>query len=174
MVKKITISKRDREKLKEQKRKEKQQRKEERQSNGPSSFEDMIAYVDQFGVLHSVPQERLEEVVDASHIEVSVPKQEDVEVAPLMGRIEYFNAAKGYGFVKDTDNGEKYFFHISSAPATIAEGDRVTFEIERGMRGMNAARKIIMDMATIIDNSIIGVILVSDCYFSFLFLLLYI
>ena len=42
MVKKITISKRDREKLKEQKRKEKQQRKEERQSNGPSSFEDMI------------------------------------------------------------------------------------------------------------------------------------
>ena len=78
--------------------------------------------------------------VDASHIEVSVPKQEDVEVAPLMGRIEYFNAAKGYGFVKDADNGEKYFFHISSAPATIAEGDRVTFEIERGMRGMNAVR----------------------------------
>ena len=77
MVKKITISKRDREKLKEQKRKEKQQRKEERQSNGPSSFEDMIAYVDQFGVLHSVPQERLEEEVDASHIEVSVPKQKD-------------------------------------------------------------------------------------------------
>ena len=140
MVKKITISKRDREKLKEQKRKEKQQRKEERQSNGPSSFEDMFAYVDQFGVLHSVPQERLEEEVDASHIEVSVPKQEDVEVAPLMGRIEYFNAAKGYGFVKDADNGEKYFFHISSAPATIAEGDRVTFEIERGMRGMNAVR----------------------------------
>ena len=103
MVKKITISKRDREKLKEQKRKEKQQRKEERQSNGPSSFEDM-------------------------------------KVAPLMGRIEYFNAAKGYGFVKDADNGEKYFFHISSAPATIAEGDRVTFEIERGMRGMNAVR----------------------------------
>ena len=43
-------------------------------------------------------------------------------------------------FVKDADNGEKYFFHISSAPATIAEGDRVTFEIERGMRGMNAVR----------------------------------
>ncbi|CBW23932.1 putative cold-shock-like protein [Bacteroides fragilis 638R] len=63
-----------------------------------------------------------------------------MEVAPLMGRIEYFNAAKGYGFVKDTDCGEKYFFHISSAPATIAEGDRVTFEIERGMRGMNAVR----------------------------------
>ena len=137
MVKKITISKRDREKLKEQKRKEKQQRKEERQSNGPSSFEDMIAYVDQFGVLHSVPQERLEEEVDASHIEVSVPKQEDVEVAPLMGRIEYFNAAKGYGFVKDADIAKDIVHDVF---LTIAEGDRVTFEIERGMRGMNAVR----------------------------------
>lgn len=47
---------------------------------------------------------------------------------------------KARHFVKDADNGEKYFFHISSAPATIAEGDRVTFEIERGMRGMNAVR----------------------------------
>ena len=144
MVKKITISKRDREKLKEQKRKEKQQRKEERQSNGPSSFEDMIAYVDQFGVLHSVPQERLEEEVDASHIEVSVPKQEDVEVAPLMGRIEYFNAGTVWRIILNTDGGFLNnilnFFHISSAPATIAEGDRVTFEIERGMRGMNAVR----------------------------------
>lgn len=140
MVKKITTTKRDREKLKEQKRQEKQQRKEERQSNGRSSFEDMIAYVDQFGVLHSEPQERIEEEVDASCIEVSVPKLEEVEVAPLMGRIEFFNASKGYGFVKEADHGEKYFFHISSAPATIAEGDNVTFELERGMRGMNAVR----------------------------------
>ena len=72
MVKKITTSKRDREKLKEQKRKEKQQRKEERQSSGPRSLEDMIAYVDQVGVLHSVLHERIEEEGDASHIEVSV------------------------------------------------------------------------------------------------------
>ena len=91
MVKKITISKRDREKLKEQKRKEKQQRKEERQSNGPSSFEDMIAYVDQFGVLHSVPQERLEEEVDASHIEVSVPKQNSYK-AFISSKIQYQGA----------------------------------------------------------------------------------
>lgn len=135
-----TFNKKEIEKKKQQKRKEKLQKREDRKNNPVDSFEDMIAYVDQFGVLHSVPQERIEEEVDASHIEVSVPKQENVEVAPHMGRIEYFNAAKGYGFVKDTDNGEKYFFHISSAPATITEGDRVTFEIERGMRGMNAVR----------------------------------
>ena len=138
MVKQVTTSKRDREKLKEQKRKEKQQRKEERQSSGTSSFEDMIAYVDQFGVLHSTPQEKPKEEIDASNIEISVPKQEEVEIVPLTGRIEHFNASKGYGFIKDAGSSEKYFFHISSAPAEIAEGDKVTFELERGTRGMNA------------------------------------
>ena len=59
---------------------------------------------------------------------------------PFNGRIEHFNKSKGYGFVKDAENGEKYFFHISSAPDDIAEGDIVTFEIERGTRGMNAVR----------------------------------
>ena len=29
------------------------------------------------------------------------------------GRIEHFNVSKGYGFVKDLKNAEKYFFHIS-------------------------------------------------------------
>lgn len=140
MAKRITTGKRDREKLKEQKRKEKQQRKEERQGSGTSSFEDMIAYVDENGVLHSTPPDKPREEIDASEISISVPRQEDIEVEPLKGRIEYFNDSKGYGFVKDSDSGEKYFFHISAAPANIAERDMVTYELERGTRGMNAVR----------------------------------
>lgn len=140
MAKKVVTGKRDREKLKEQKRKEKQKRKEERQNTGTSSFEDMIAYVDENGHLHSMPQEGIKEEVDISTIAISVPKQEKVELLPQTGRIDYFNASKGYGFIRDDESGEKYFFHISSAPASIAEMDRVTFEIERGARGMNAVR----------------------------------
>ena len=52
-------------------------------------------------------------------------------------------ASKGYGFIKDAAGSEKYFFHITNAPAGIAEGDRVTFELERGTRGMNAVRIVI-------------------------------
>lgn len=59
--------------------------------------------------------------------------------------MEYFDAAKGYGFIRNSDNGEKYFFHITQAPAAIAEGNRVTFELERGTRGMNAVRVAISD-----------------------------
>lgn len=141
MAKRITTGKRDREKLKEQKRQEKQQRKDERKSSGTSSFDDMIAYVDENGMLHTTPQDiKPKTVVDASQIEISIPKHEEQEVLPLTGRVEYFDNSKGYGFIKDNDGGEKYFFHISVAPANIAEADQVTFEIERGARGMNAVR----------------------------------
>lgn len=141
MVQRITTGKRDREKLKEQKRKEKQQRKDERKSSGTNSFEDMIAYVDQYGALHSTPQDdKPKEEINAVEIAVSVPKQEEVEITPSNGNVEYFNSSKGFGFVRDTKSGEKYFFHISSAPENITEGDKVTFEIERGTRGMNAVR----------------------------------
>lgn len=147
MAKKITSGKRDREKLKEQKRQEKQKRKEDRQYGGKSSFEDMIAYVDENGILHSTPQDKPKEVIDASLIAVSVTKREDIEVVPLEGHVEFFNNSKGYGFVKDSAGIEKYFFHISSAPATIAEQDKVTFELERGERGMNAVKLEIIKKA---------------------------
>ena len=135
-----TSSKRDREKLKEQKRKEKQQRKEERQSSGKSSFEDMIAYIDENGQLHSEPPEKRKTGMDLADIEISTPKQGSAALEPKKGVVDHFNASKGYGFVKDSSNNIKYFFHISSAPQTIKVGDYVTFEIERSTRGINAVQ----------------------------------
>lgn len=138
MGKRITTEKKDREKLKQQKRLEKQKRKEERLSKGTSSFEDMIAYVDENGQLHSTPQEAPKTEIALEDIAISVSKQEEIEVVPLNGRVEYFNSSKGFGFIKDSANTEKYFFHISVAPPDIQEGDKVTFELERGLKGMNA------------------------------------
>ena len=56
------------------------------------------------------------------------------------GRIEHFNVSKGYGFVKDLKNAEKYFFHISGLIDNIIENNIVTFELEKGSRGMNAVK----------------------------------
>ena len=130
-VKRVTSSKRDREKAKQSKREEKQKR-----------IEEMLAYVDENGILHSTPEGvKPKEEIDASEIEISIPKKgEAEEILPLNGRIEHFNVSRGYGFIKDLGSGEKYFFHITSAPEGITEGDNVTFEIERGTRGMNAVR----------------------------------
>ena len=140
MAKRITSGKREREKIKQTKRLDKQRKREERQSSGSRNFEEN-------GVLHTTPPEVGErEEIDASQIEVSVPRRsEPEEIVPFEGRVEYFDAAKGYGFIRNSDNGEKYFFHITQAPAAIAEGNRVTFELERGTRGMNAVRVAISD-----------------------------
>lgn len=138
----ISYNKRELEKKKEQKRQEKQKRKEERKaSGGNTSFEDMIAYVDENGVITSTPPDLAgKQKVEIESIAISTPKKEDTEDPILRGRVEHFNSAKGYGFIKHSESTDKYFFHVSNAPASITEGNEVTFELERGQKGMNAVR----------------------------------
>ena len=124
--------------LKNRKRKE-----EKKLSNKASSFEDMIAYVDENGMITDTPPtpNNKPQEVDMSTIEVSTPRrtEEPIELVHE-GRIEHFNESKGYGFVKDLKNAEKYFFHISGLIDNIIENNIVTFELEKGSRGMNAVK----------------------------------
>ena len=134
-----SFGKRENEKKKQAKRLEKQKRKEERQAAGPSSPDDMIAYVDEMGnIVDTPPEERAKQEIKLEDIAIATPKKEDIEPDPLRGRVEHFNTDRGYGFIKDLASTEKYFFHITSAPAGLAESDIVTFELARGTRGMNA------------------------------------
>jgi len=141
MAKSNSFNKREIEKNKQQKRKEKQQKREERKKNPTDSFEDMIAYVDENGVITNTPPNPANKrKVEIENIAVSTPKKEDMEDPILKGRIDYFNPDKGYGFIKHIGSTDRCFFHISSAPASISEGNVVTFELERGQKGMNAVR----------------------------------
>ncbi len=136
----ISFNKKELEKKRAQKKKEKQKRKEERKANsGGSSLDDMIAYVDENGVITSeAPDPGKKQEVDVNDIAVSIPKKEDQEEEALKGSVAFFNTDKGYGFIRDLGSGEKYFFHISDAFAEIAEGSKVTFELAKGNRGLNA------------------------------------
>ena len=42
--------------------------------------------------------------------------------------------------IVDAVNQEKYFCHVSGLIDTIAENDNVSFELEKGAKGMNAVR----------------------------------
>jgi len=141
-----SFGKRELEKRKQSKKQEKLKRKEERKTNaGGKSFEDMIAYVDENGMITSTPPDPdKKQEIDLETIAVSTPKREDVEEEPMKGRVEHFNADKGYGFIKDLSSTEKYFFHISNAPENIAEGNMVTFELERGKKGINAVNIVVI------------------------------
>jgi cold shock protein len=68
------------------------------------------------------------------------PKKEVVEMA--QGTVKWFNDAKGYGFISQ-EGGEDVFVHFSSIQAqgfkSLAEGDRVEFEVTRGPKGLQAS-----------------------------------
>ena len=147
MAKSNSFNKREIEKRKQEKRLEKQKRKEERKSNaGNNSFDDMIAYVDENGVIMDTPPDPANKSdIEIGDIAISIPKKEDVKDTKLIGTVEYYNEDKGYGFIKNAVKMEKYFFHISNAPASIKEGNKVTFELERGQKGMNAVRVMLAD-----------------------------
>ena len=141
MAKSNSFNKREIEKKKQNKRQEKQQRKEDKKNNaGSGSFEDMIAYIDENGVITSTPPDPTKkEEIDIEDIKVSTPKKTEVEENTILkGRVEYFDQSKGYGFIKDENKVDKYFFHKSNIVDDISENDIVTFELERGQRGMNA------------------------------------
>jgi len=138
-----TQNKREKEKKKLKKRKEKELKKQERKenSNKGASFEDMLVYVDENGNLTDTPPDPDKKVeVEADDIEIAVPKKEDrpSEDPIRIGKVSYFDHSKGYGFIFDKENGEKYFVHVSGLIDEIQENDKVTFELERGLKGMNA------------------------------------
>lgn len=71
---------------------------------------------------------------------ISTPKKKETVETVKEGHVEYFNPEKGYGFIKDSITTDKYFFHISNAPEAIGQGKKVTFELERGPKGIHAVK----------------------------------
>ncbi len=58
------------------------------------------------------------------------------------GTVKWFNDSKGFGFFEQ-ENGEDVFVHFSAINGngfkSLAEGDRVTFEVTKGPKGLQAA-----------------------------------
>jgi CspA family cold shock protein len=55
------------------------------------------------------------------------------------GVIKFFNATKGFGFIKEDGTDAEVFVHITGLiDQPVNQGDKVTFEITEGRKGVNA------------------------------------
>ena len=139
-----TFNKSEKEKKRRKKRQDKLKKKEERKENAVGGgLENMMAYVDENGNITDTPPDPLKKkvVIKASDIEIGIPKKEaEEDQGPLTGKLDFFDGSKGFGFILDSNGNNKYFVHISGMIDEIGEGDKVTFELEKGLKGMNAVR----------------------------------
>ncbi|MEI6488316.1 MAG: cold shock domain-containing protein [Bacteroidota bacterium] len=53
------------------------------------------------------------------------------------GTVKFFNTAKGFGFIT-ADDGKELFVHVTGLVDQIRDGDKVSFEIAEGKKGLNA------------------------------------
>ncbi|SIT93913.1 cold-shock protein [Pontibacter indicus] len=139
-----TFSKKEKEKKKLKKRQDKEQKREERMANSDKGkgLDEMMAYVDEFGNITDTPPDPTKKKKDIKleDIQIGVAKQAELDPADLIrkGTVSFFNESKGYGFIQDHESQERIFVHQNALVNAIKENDRVTFEVEKGPKGLNA------------------------------------
>jgi cold shock CspA family protein len=128
---------------KEKKRKEKEIKKLNRKDGDKGSFDDMIAYVDENGMITSTPPDpSLKKVINLEDIEISIPKSDPNQIIdPIRkGSVTFFNTSKGFGFIRDLETQESVFVHVNNLLEDIKEGNLVNYEVEMGQKGPTAVQ----------------------------------
>lgn len=62
------------------------------------------------------------------------------------GTVKWFNESKGFGFITQDEGGADVFVHFSAINGTgfktLAEGQKVTYDIQQGPKGPQAANVV--------------------------------
>jgi CspA family cold shock protein len=55
------------------------------------------------------------------------------------GTVKFFNDSKGFGFITPEDGSKDVFVHVNGLIDEIQEGDKVSYDVEEGPKGLNAS-----------------------------------
>ncbi len=137
-----TFNKKEVKNKKDKKRKEKEKKRLVRKESGKkSSFDDMIAYVDEFGMITSTPPDPSKKlIIDVESIELGAAKTDSGQKPDYIrkGVVTFFNDSKGFGFIRDMESKQSVFVHANNLQEKIKENNIVTFEIGKGPKGATA------------------------------------
>jgi CspA family cold shock protein len=80
----------------------------------------------------------------------------DAEIVKISGKVKWFNAVKGFGFVSPDDNSGDVFLHLSclrqAGYESIEEGATMVLEVARRPKGMQAVRVLSVDTSTAVPG----------------------
>jgi len=54
------------------------------------------------------------------------------------GTVKFFNNTKGFGFITPDEGGKDVFVHQTGLTEEIREGDKVSYDVQDGQKGLNA------------------------------------
>jgi cold shock CspA family protein len=139
-----TYNKKEVRNKKEKKRKEKAQKRVIRKSEGKkSNFDDMIAYVDEFGrITSSPPDPDKKSVVVAENIDLNMTRNNSQGTPDFIrkGVVISYNESRGFGFIRDMETNQRVFVHANSLIEPVKENNIVIFEIGKGAKGPSAMK----------------------------------
>src|ERR1035437_8671879 len=125
-----TFNKKEVRNKKEKKRKDKEKKRLIRKDGEKGGLDDMIAYVDENGMITSTPPDpSRKKEFKLEDIEISIPKSDPNEVIdPIRkGTVTFFNVSKGFGFIRDLETQESVFVHANNLLEEIKEGNLFIF-----------------------------------------------
>ena len=68
------------------------------------------------------------------------------DIIMIEGTVKFFNSTKGFGFIQPNDGSKDAFVHISAVERAglsgLAEGQKVSYELETGRDGKQSATKL--------------------------------
>lgn len=139
-----TYSKKEVKNKKDKKRKEKELKRAIRKSEGKkTSLDNMIAYVDEFGMITSSPPDPDRKTdIDVDSIELTIVRNNETTTRDYVrkGVVTSYSGSKGYGFIRDMESNRSIFFHANGLLEPVEENNVVVFEIGKGTKGPAAIK----------------------------------